>query len=72
VRRVPLGSFVSYAVTRLESDEPRHSRLALVLALDWTDAHAGDEPTSRPAVEWVEKMLEGMTGKPLPGPGASG
>jgi Fe-S-cluster containining protein len=70
VRRLPLGSFVSYAVTKLESADPTDSRLALVLALEWTEAHAGEDQTLRPATEWIEKMLEGMTGKPLPGPGA--
>jgi Fe-S-cluster containining protein len=72
VRRITLPAFVSRAVTKLESTDPRDSRVALVLALEWTDAHAGDEQALRPAVEWIDQVLEGMTGKPLPeGPGAA-
>jgi len=64
VSKVTLPGFVSYAVTKLEGTDPRDSRLALVLALEWTEAHAGDEEATRPALEWIDKMLEGMTGKP--------
>jgi Fe-S-cluster containining protein len=66
VRRIPLPAFASLAVPKLEGTDPRDSRLALVLALEWTEAHAGDEQLLRPAVEWIDAMLKGMTGKPLP------
>ena len=66
VHRIPLPVFASLAVPMLESTDPRDSRLALVLALEWTDAHAGDEQVLRPAVEWIDAMLQKMTGKPLP------
>lgn len=67
VRKIKLAAFVSHAVTKLEGTDPRDSRVALTLALEWTEAHAGEEQAMRPAVEWIDKMLEGMTGKPVPG-----
>jgi Fe-S-cluster containining protein len=67
VDRIALDATMSQAVAKLESTDPRDSRLALVLALEWTDAHAGDEQALRPAVEWIDQMLEGMTGKALRG-----
>jgi len=66
VYRIKLHSVVSHAVTQLEGTDPRDSRVALTLALEWTEAHAGDEPVLRPGVEWIDKLLEGMTGKPVP------
>jgi Fe-S-cluster containining protein len=73
VSRITLAVSMSQAVAKLETTDPRDARLALVLALEWTDAHAGDEQALRPAVEWIDAMLEGMTGKPVPGvPGSAG
>jgi Fe-S-cluster containining protein len=66
VRTIKLAAFVSHAVTKLEGADPRDSRVALTLALEWTEAHAGDEEVLRPAVEWIDRMLEGMTGKAVP------
>jgi Fe-S-cluster containining protein len=65
-RTVKLSTFVSHAVTKLEGTDSRDSRVALVLALEWAEAHARDEQVSRPAAEWIDKLLEGMTGKPVP------
>jgi Fe-S-cluster containining protein len=62
VSRITLAVSVSQAVARLEGTDPRDARLALVMALEWTDAHAADEQALRPAVEWIDAMLEGVTG----------
>ncbi|MGD0526015.1 MAG: YkgJ family cysteine cluster protein [Polyangiaceae bacterium] len=70
---VRLSGFVSHAVTTLEGTNARDSRLALVLALEWSEAHAGDEEKLRPAVEWIDAVLERISGKPVPaGAGATG
>ncbi|HEY3817572.1 MAG TPA: YkgJ family cysteine cluster protein [Polyangiaceae bacterium] len=63
VKRIPMPTFVSLAVANLEGTDPSDSRLALVLALEWTDAHAADAETTRPATEWIDALLEGLARK---------
>jgi Fe-S-cluster containining protein len=69
VTRVPLPAFPSLAVCNLEGPDPKHARLALALALVWTDEHAGEAETLRPASEWIDVVLGGITAqqqKPAP------
>jgi Fe-S-cluster containining protein len=66
VRRVPLPTFPSVVVPMLEATDARDSRIALVLSLEWSEAHAGDTEALRPATEWIDKLLEGLATKPLP------
>jgi Fe-S-cluster containining protein len=63
VRTIPLHGFVSHAVAQLEVSSDPDTRVALVLALEWAEAHAGDAPASRLPVEWIDGMLDGMTRK---------
>jgi Fe-S-cluster containining protein len=66
VSTVKLSTFVSHAVTKLEGTDGRDSRLALVLALEWAEAHAGDVERLRPPTEWIDAVLEGMSGTAVP------
>ena len=65
VRLVQMPALVSFGVLKLEGTDASDSRVALSLALEWTDAHADTEDQQlRPPVEWIDMMLEGMTGAP--------
>lgn len=61
VRRIPLPAFPSLAVCKLEGNGTKDSRLALLLALEWTEEHSADEEPQRPALEWIDVVLEGIT-----------
>jgi Fe-S-cluster containining protein len=65
-KRVRLPTFTSLAVASLEGGGPSDSRLALVMLLEWTDAHAGVAEVLRPATEWIEELLQGMSREQAP------
>jgi Fe-S-cluster containining protein len=66
VKRIALPTFTSLAVANLEGGGPSDSRLALVMLLEWTDAHAGVAEVQRPATEWIEELLQGMSRDQVP------
>jgi Fe-S-cluster containining protein len=57
VRRIPVRDTVSTDATRLEYRGRTASRIPLVLALEWAEAHADDEPAPRPPLEWLQQLL---------------
>jgi Fe-S-cluster containining protein len=57
VRRIPLHASVATEVARLEFHGSTASRVALVLALEWAEGHAEDEPAPRPPIEWLQQVL---------------
>lgn len=63
VRTVPLRAYVSKALVELDSHDGEAHRVALVQALEWTEAHSAEAPELRPAVEWVDALLRKMTGR---------
>ncbi|HEY3818625.1 MAG TPA: YkgJ family cysteine cluster protein [Polyangiaceae bacterium] len=63
VRRIPIAAHVSTDVVLLEYRGPAASRVPLVLALEWAEKHAHDEPAPRPPVEWLEHVFESHPGR---------
>jgi Fe-S-cluster containining protein len=57
LREVPLETQLSAGTAWLESDEGRGTLMPLVMALEWAEAHAGDEPERRPPVEWINTVF---------------
>ena len=57
IRRIPIGGALSTDAVRLEYPDRSSARIALVLALEWADAHADDEPPPKPPIEWLEQLL---------------
>jgi Fe-S-cluster containining protein len=67
IRRLPMYA-VSTDALRLEYRGRTASRIALVLALEWAEAHADDEPDPRPPLEWIEQLRETDPEAPRRGP----
>jgi Fe-S-cluster containining protein len=59
---VPLHDKVSQALVPLDAGPGSRERVALALALEWSEAHGDDEPVA-PAVEWIERVLLWLTGR---------
>jgi Fe-S-cluster containining protein len=68
IRRLPVRGSVSTDAVRLEYRGRSSSRIALVMALEWAEAHERDEPPPRPPVEWIEQLLGTDPEAPRPAP----
>jgi len=67
VRCVKLALHTARTVRGLDAERSAHSApwVALILALEWADAHP-DESPSQPGPEWVREVFGRLTGRPTP------